>query len=318
MKSVLALVLPLFSIVLIGYLCARWRRLPLAGLDWLNFFLVYVSLPALFFRLLSKTPLSEFTNVRFFAMTTLGTFLIFVLGLTLTLMLRRGKLPVATIQGFAAAYGNIGYMGPPLALAALGPAAGVPVALIFCFDNAMHFTLAPSLMAIGQRDSNSAPPSAWRLLGGILKRIASHPFMIATAAGVAAAAVQYVPPAPVESLLVSLSAAAAPCALFAMGVTAAMRPLKRVPLDLVYLVPVKLLVHPLLMYWLVSQVPGLPAVWLHTAVLMACLPTATNVFVIAQQYGVWEQRASSTVILSTVISVVTVTAWLYLIQQGMI
>ncbi len=45
------------------------------------------------------------------------------------------------MAALAGGYGNIGYMGPGLALATLGPDAAVPVALIFCFDTILLFTL---------------------------------------------------------------------------------------------------------------------------------------------------------------------------------
>ena len=91
-----------------------------------------------------------------------------------------------------------------------------------------------------------------------------------------------------------------------------MRPLKRIPVEISYLVPTKLILHPALMYVLLSTIPDLDPVWLHSAVLLAALPSATNVFVIAQQYGVWEERASSAVVISTGLSIVSVTTYLYL------
>ena len=50
----------------------------------------------------------------------------------------------------------------------------------------------------------------------------------------------------------------------------------------------------------------------------AALPTATNVFVIGQQYGVWVERASATILATTVLSVVSVTALLYVIKAGLL
>ena len=320
MLQVAGLVLPLFSLILLGWLAGRWRGLPVEGLAWLGFFIVYLALPALFFRLLAATPLEQFANGAFLARTTLATFAVFVLCFALARVLRRGDTRVATIQGFAGAYGNVGYMGPPLAIAAFGPEAGVPVALVFCLDNAMHFTLAPLLMALGGRANatGEAPrESLPALLGGIATKILTHPFILATIAGIAAAALAWQPPGPIDALLTSLANAAAPCALFAMGVTAALRPLRRVPLELAWLVPVKLLAHPALVYALIAPLDVEP-VWLHTAVMMAALPSATNVFVLAQQYGVWEERASSAVVLSTLGSIVTVTGYLYLVAEGVI
>jgi len=67
--------------------------------------------------------------------------------------------------------------------------------------------------------------------------------------GIAAAFYEVRLPAAANQLIDSLAGAAAPCALFAMGVTAAIRPLKRVPPEVSFIVPVKLLLHPLLMFW---------------------------------------------------------------------
>jgi len=227
----------------------------------------------------------------------------------------RGNVPEATIQGFSAAYGNIGYMGPPLAIAALGPEAGVPVALIFCFENAMHFTLAPLLMGLSGEDKKSALVVARE----VLVKIFTHPFIIATIAGVLAAVYKVQLPGSVDRLLEFLALAAAPCALFTMGVTAALRPLKRVPVELRYIIPAKLVLHPLLVYvMMVVLVPDLSPLWLYAAVLLAALPTATNVFVIAQQYHVWQERASSAVVVSTLGATITVTFILYLMLNGLI
>jgi len=314
MFAVVSLVLPLFGLVLLGYLAGRLAQIPLEGLAWLNFFIINIALPALFFRLLAKTPVEEFANGTFLISTTLATLLIFTLCFCIARFYGRADVQSSTIQGFAGAYGNIGYMGPPLAIAAFGPQAGVPVALVFCLDNAMHFTLAPTLMALG--DKRRQPLLS--LLAGITKRIFTHPFILATIAGILAAWLKFEPPAAIDQLLITASNAAAPCALFAMGVTAALRPLKRVPIELTYLVPIKLLIHPLLVYVLVSRVPGTDPIWIHAAVLLAALPSATNVFVIAQQYQVWEERASSAVVVSTLFSVVTVTIYLYLATNGFI
>ena len=206
-------------------------------------------------------------------------------------------------------------MGPPLAIAAFGPAAGVPVALIFCFENAMHFTLAPYLMGLHGEGGVSAAKLAKR----VSWRIFTHPFIVATIIGVLAAVVEFQPPDSLDKLLTFLSAAAAPCALFTMGVTAALRPLKRVPFELTYLVPLKLIVHPLLVYLgLITFVPGLDRDWRAAAVLLAALPSATNVFVIAQQYDVWKDRASAVVVVSTIAAMASVTAIIYLFREGLI
>ncbi len=313
MLTVINLVLPLFGLIFLGYIAGRLVKIPFEGLAWMNFFIVYVALPALFYQLLSRTPVQQFANISFIAVSLFATLAIFCLVFLWARRCRHGSTGEATVQGLAAAYGNIGYLGPPLAIAAFGPAAGVPVALIFCFENVMHFTLAPLLMAIdsGQRESTGA------LVKGIFRKIFTHPFILATMAGVLAAVARFTPPLAVQTLLEFLAQTAGPCALFTMGVTAALRPLKRVPLELCYIVPAKLIVHPLLVYGLlVWLVPGLNPLWLYSAVLLAALPTATNVFVIAQQYSIWQERASSAVVVSTLLAVVSITGFLFMAKSG--
>jgi len=164
MLDVVALVLPLFSVIVIGYISGRLSSLGKDALGWLNFFILYIALPALFYKLLSTTPVEEFNNYRFFFSSLGVTFSVFLACFLIALLIRRTGIATATIQGLGAAYGNIGYLGPPLAIAAFGPEAGVPVALIFTLENIMHFTLAPLLMAFadGSKKPDSHPPIYYR------------------------------------------------------------------------------------------------------------------------------------------------------------
>ena len=314
MIAIVGLISPFFGLIALGFGAGRIVRHPVDGLAWLNVFIIYIALPALFFQLLAKTPVEKLASPGFVMATTLATFVIFATGFAVAMMRSRGDVPAATIQGLAGAYGNIGYMGPGLALVALGPEAAVPVALIFCFDNTLHFVMAPLLMALG----GDRRGTALQLAAGVLARIFTHPFIIATIVGVAAAAFQIVLPDPVDRFLQLLATAAAPCALFAMGVTLALRPLKRVPPELSFIIPLKLVAHPIAVWLTLGLFGSFDPVWVQSAMLLASLPTATNVFVIAQQYGVWVERASACVLVTTVISVGTVTLLLYLIASGAI
>ena len=312
MLAVIQLVLPLFAIILLGFVAGKLARLPIEGLAWMNFYIIYAALPALFYQLLSTTPVGQFAQVGFILISMGSTFTIFSL-VYLIAKWRKKNQSEATIQGLAAAYGNVGYMGVPLGLAAFGPAAAVPVALIFCFENAMHFIVAPLFMAL----DNGNQQTKLALVRHILVKIFTHPFIVATIAGVLASVFSFQMPEFADKTLDLLSQTAGSCALFAMGISAALRPLKRIPTELGYIIPMKLILHPVLMYGLlVWLVPDLDPVWLYSAVLLATLPTATNVFVLAEQYGVWQERASSTIVISTLLAMVTVTAFLYLVRSG--
>lgn len=312
MAQVAALTFPFFGLIALGYLCGRLIRADAAGLAWFNLYILYVAVPALYFVLISRTPFEELANIGFVASTTAATFCAFLIALGIGWISSKGDLRLATMQGVAGSYSNVGYMGPGLTLAALGPAAAAPTALIFVFDCALLFTLAPFLMSLAEPGERHLGATA--LL--VAKRIALHPFNIATVIGGLAAYFHWLPPAPIMQMATLLSGSAAPCALFVMGVTVALRPLRSVPGELPALLAVKLLLHPALAWSILRAVGGFDPLWVATAVLMASLPPALNVFIIASQYRVYVERASSVVLLGTALSVLTVTGLLALILHG--
>ena len=65
MADILNLAVPYFSLIFIGFACGKARGLPETGLPWMNFFLLYVSLPALLFGIMAKTPFEQLNNPPF-------------------------------------------------------------------------------------------------------------------------------------------------------------------------------------------------------------------------------------------------------------
>ncbi|CDN47955.1 AEC family transporter [Neorhizobium galegae] len=312
MTDIIALLLPFFGLIFIGYLAARLTKQPAEALGWMNTFIIYAALPALFFKLVSRTPVEQLTRADFIFGEIGATYLIFLVLFLIGFFFRRNSFADCTIQSFAGAYGNIGYMGPGLALLAFGEAAAVPVALIVCFENAAHFIVAPAMMAMTGGDKR---PVA-HVVADIVRKVVMHPFIISTALGFCFAALAVQPPAAFQRLVDYLAQAAAPCALFAMGVTLALRPIKRVPVEIGYIAVFKLILLPMTTYTVLSLIGNFDPIWIYSATLLSALPTATNVFVISQQYGVWQERASASILIITVASVTTLPMLLYLINSG--
>lgn len=317
MNDLFGLVFPFFGLIFLGYFCGRLVRLPEAGLAWLTFFIIYVALPALFYRIVAQTPFEELANPAFILAVVASTATAALIALGIGLWFRRGHIGEAAIATTVGAYANVGYMGPGLSLAALGQGAATPAALIFACDSVLFFTLVPLLMATrGRGESLSAT------FGLIARRVLTHPFNIATLLGVLAAALHFKEPDALSRLLDYLKNAAAPCALFTLGVTVALRPLRRVPTELVPLLALKLVGQPAIALLALSLVGGFsPAwspAWAQTMLLMAALPPALNCFVLARQYHTYVEEASTAVLIGTVCSVFTVTTMLYLLRAQII
>jgi predicted permease len=203
-------------------------------------------------------------------------------------------------------------MGPGLALAVLGSKAAAPTALIFCCDSIFLFSMVPLLIAL----SDAAPRHWLHTLGLVVRQIVLNPLIMSACAGALAAALHIHPPVAIDNTLLFLQNAAAPTALFVLGVTVALRPFGRVPWEVPAVIAVKLLIHPLIVFGLMLLLGPFPQPWAATAVLMASLPPALNVFVIARQNDTWIEPASVAVLIGTFASVITLTSVMWSIQTG--
>jgi malonate transporter len=313
MIDILNLALPYFGLIFVGFACGKVKALPETGLAWMNFFLLYVSLPALLFGIMSKTPFAELNNPPFLIATTVGTASAFVIAMLVGRLMGRLSLREATLAGLSGSYGNIGYMGPGLALAVLGDKAAAPTALIFCCDSIFLFSIVPLLIALtGERRS------LLQTVGTVVNQIVSNPLIMAACLGALVAALHIPLPVALNNTLQFLQNAAAPVALFVLGVTVALRPFGRMPWEVPGIIGVKLLAHPLIVFALMLLLGPFTPEWAAAAVLMASLPPALNVFVIARQYDTWVEPASVAVLIGTFVSVITLTTAMWLLKTGQI
>jgi malonate transporter len=313
MDRLIVLAIPFFGPIVIGYVAGRLMKRPPEALGWLNFFVLYVSLPPVFFQLISKTPFDQLTNLPFVFGAAFSSYTAFALAMLAAYLLNGRKVRDAVVAGGIGGYGNVGYMGPGLALAVLGPQVAAPMALIFTFDCILFFTIIPLILALNEEKANLV-----ETVRRIAERVLLNPFIIATFIGVAAAYLQVRVPEAVDRGLTFLMNAAAPSALFALGVTVALRPFGAIPRDILAALAVKLLLHPAIVLAMLSILGAFDPNWVYCAVLMACLPPALSVFVMASQYDTYVESASTAVLVGTALSFPTVLFWLYLIEHQLL
>lgn len=258
---------------------------------------------------MSKTPFAELNNPPFLIATTLGTASAFVLALAAGRLVGRLSFREATLAGLAGSFGNIGYMGPGLALAVLGAKAAAPTALVFCCDAIFLFTIVPLLIAL-----TDGKPRHWlHSIALVVQQIVFNPLIMSACAG-APAALHFHPPVAIDNALLFLQNAAAPTALFVLGVTVALRPFGRVPRGGARCHRSKTSDPPADRVRIDVAHGAVP--WSATAILMAPLPPALNVFVIARQHEAWIEPASVAVLIGTFASVITLTAVIWFTQTG--
>lgn len=314
MAGLLNNIVPFFGLIILGFIGGRIFRHEENSLLWLNRFIIYAALPPLIFQIIRKAPPEGLLNLPFFMGTTLSTFIIFAATAIIMRFAYHASLTKMGIQGAAASYGNIGYIGLPLCLGVFGTEAAIPAILVFCFDNTLQFVLVPLFNAL----DNEGPVKVRELVKKIMLKVFLHPFLLATMAGILFLAGDIRVPVPIDRLLSMLEGAAGPCALFALGVTVAQQPALRFKMEFSIIILSKIIIHPLLTFLILSYIGGFDKIWMGVAILMAALPTASNVFVMASDYKTYVDGTSNSILISTVISFITISALLLLFQNGLI
>jgi malonate transporter and related proteins len=182
----------------------------------------------------------------------------------------------------------------------MGPQAAGPVILVLSIDLIVFSSLI-TLIITGHRQGRVSPAMAGALALGLLK----NPMIVSMGLGLIWGATGTPLPAPLDEFLTLLGAAATPCALFAIGASLVGRRAERVAVA-AWLSFAKLVLHP--------AAAGATSNSTRAAKATAALPVAGNVFILAQHYGVAPHRVSSSILISTVVSVLTVSAVIALVQ----
>jgi predicted permease len=306
MQAIFNVALPIFGVILTGYLAGRWRILGGEATAALNAFVSYFALPVLFFGTLARTPVHTVldpTMMLGFGTVVLATFAI---GMLSTRLAVRGGLARMSLQGIASSWGNVGYMGVPLCLAAFGEQGLPPAMLAVIVTSIISMVFGVMLIelevAAGQGPILTFFSAAWN--------VARNPLPVSIAAGIAWSGLMLPLPTPVEKWLDLLGAAASPCALFAIGLFLSDKSLRSGLAEAGLATVIKLLLQPLLAAAILPIFIDLKSVPGQVALLMASLPTAANAFVLAKQFDIQVEQNTASVLLSTAFSVVTVSALL--------
>lgn len=300
--------LPIFGVVAAGWMATRAGWMPAGTIDVLGTFSFRFALPALVLRLIAGQPLDASFNSHFYTAFLACGAAIFLLVLVLSWIVGC-DVAAASAHATTASVSNLGFLGPPLMLAFFGERGAGPLAMAIMAEVMVLLSLGSVLMSLGA--NRSATTIATILLRGTLL----NPIVAAILFGVALAASNVALPQPLHQFLGFLGAAAGPTALFALGAALALQKIDRATITAALSISVaKLAVYPLLAWLVLARFLELAPFWWQTGVVIAALPSAGNIYVLAQRYGADPERVSGAIVASTVMSVVTVpfVAWLVL------
>ena len=320
MLATLNVTFPFFALVACGYLAVRRGVVPHGAVAGICRYVLYFGLSAMLFRFGAATPLARLLDPKLLALYAgCGT----LLTLATIHLSRNARIGIedAAFGALVTAFPNSGFMGIPLILALLGEQAVGGAVLALTVDVVLTSSLC---LAIAHARHEPGEGGRASLLGAFAKALrgaAANPLPWAALGGVLVSASGLPLPVIVSKTVNMLSDSATPVALFALGGILARNALHQRPpahrLDVWPVVLVKLVVHPLLILGVAQAAKALgvefDAQILLALILVAALPGASNVSMMAENYSVDSGRIATITLLSTSLSFVTFAAAVWLL-----
>ena len=321
MLDVLRVTFPFFALVLCGYWAARRQMLPFEAIPGLNGFVLFFALPCMLFQFGAKTPIAQLLDASAFFMYLFCALVMVAFVVAITLNKRFGWNDAA-FGALVGAFPNTGFMGVPLLVALLGTAAAGPAIVTIVIDMVITTSLCIALSRLDGAGQQGVGQAAKNALLGVVK----NPLPWAILLGTLFSAFQIELPGPVEKTVALLGDAASPVALFTIGAVLARSQKiahheQHGPLtwkDYVPVALIKLFLHPVLVLLVglavISMGVPIDAFALKVMVLVAALPSASNVAMLSERYGADNGRIARIILVSTAAAFLTFSGAVALLQ----
>lgn len=307
MLDSLLLGVPLYLLVLIGYLLVRVGRWPHTATEALARFVFGLALPALLFRMMSNLSELPPVDARLLIAYFGGCLLVFALGRLVGHVLFRLDGVGQSVFALGGVFSNNVILGIPLATALIGNAAMPSVSLVLAFNALTLWTL----VTVSVEWARHGAPS----LTGFtrtLRSVLTNPIVAAILSGTAIGLLGVRLPSLIDSPLAMIGQAAVPLSLISLGMSLTQYGL-RAGLDRsLGICVLKLVVMPLVV-WTLARLLALPALETQVVVMLASLAVGSNVYLMSMQFRTQEGVVASSMVLSTALSALStplVVAWL--------
>ena len=304
MLYVFNVVLPVFLLILIGYVGGRAGKLGINASTELNRFVVWLALPAQLFNFAANSGWQTLWQPGFITAFFLSCLIVFAVVLLVSWM-RNRDLAAASLDGLSASYSNTGYMGIPLCALALGQD-GLAPAIISTFIVFVMFALATVFIEIGILSHKRSH----EIVLSVIKSLCTNPLLIAPVAGLLWAGSELTLYDPIAQVIAFLAAASTPCALVSIGLFL-MQKSTAAPAQAWGISLAKLILQPVIAWVIAGPVLELPGLWVNAIVILSALPTGTGPFMLAQYYKADGSVISRVVLITTVSSLLTLSLFLW-------
>jgi predicted permease len=311
---VLANVVPVFVLILIGWIAARTGLLKQETGDALGEFVFKIAVPTLIFRTLENAHFEGASPFRLWIAYFLGVGITWTIGNLVARYAFRRDAKMGVIAGMSSSFANNVFIGLPLVAHMVGTDGLVALSILLAIHLPIMMIAGTVLMeGASARVDGGQPrniPAVLRQVGGNLVR---NPLVIALVVGVLFNFLGLSLTPAVATVVDQLAASAGPAALVSIGMALTRYPI-RGDIGLSTSAGVlKLVLMPSVVY-LTSHLLDLPADWTAALVLTSSVPTGINAWLIAQRFRSGQSLAASVISITTAFGVLTVSFWAWVLS----
>lgn len=315
MNTILITVLPVFGMIVLGYIFSKFRIIDEASGKGLSLFVFNVAIPALLFKTMATLGSQESAPWSLWGTYFGGLALTWVIAAFVAINIQSLNFSGGATTSMAAGFGNLAMLGTPLALAHFGQVVAVPLGMILSIHAPILWFAATLHREFSKHSSNfSLASTGQELASNLAKNAIVIALIFGTLWRLTGLGLHPIP----EKMLTMLSDASVPTALFALGTSLAAYSLRGAWDGMFALITLKMIVMPILVFVLGHYIFHLQTLWLQIAVLFAAMPTGANAFLFAQRNDEAVPAISGAIAAGTGLAAISASVLLYLMDAGYI
>jgi malonate transporter len=310
MINILSITAPIYLSIGLGFVATQRGMFSKVDGQVLGRFVLNFALPAMLFNTLSQRNFAEVLNPNYLIAYGVGSLLTLGVAFGVWRVWRKKPLTETGMVAMGVCCSNSGYVGYPILLQFLGPAAGVGLALTVLIENLITIPLA---LAIA--DSGESAHASWQhVMWESVKRMAKLPMMQAILVGFVFSMLGWHLPEVLSKTVNLFAASTAAIALFVNGgslvgmrVLGLLREVRWIALG-------KLVLHPLAVGLMLMVVGPIEPTLKISAVLLAGMPMLGIYPLLAQRHG-QEGFCAAALLVTTVASFFTISLILWAMSE---
>lgn len=310
MLSILAVIAPIFALIALGYVAVYRRLYPAEGVKALIAFVNNFATPCLLFYSIGTSDFRAAFNIGIIGPFYIGAIACFAVGSVVARKAFANRPGESVAVGFSGTFSNTVLVGLPIMSRAYGEGA-LPVTLsIIGLHGAILLTVGMVTMELTRRDGQ--PLGSTLVLA--IRRVGSNPLIWGILGGIAVSLSGIDFAEPVAAFFSMLGQAVVPAALFGIGGALNEFKLSENWKQALVASLIKLILHPTIAYVLMIWVFRVPMDIARYGILLSAMPAGINIYVFATFYDRGVSVAANTILISTVLSALTISGWLYILS----